>query len=596
MASVSSRKIDEVDISPIITEFQDFFKMYYKQDIEKLVSTYPKSKDLNVDYQFLERFNTDLADKLINEPDIIIYAAKNALIEMNYTLLPNITFRPHVRFFNLPGKDLYVENISSRHIGKLISVKGVVTKRAEVKHKVHVATYICMFCNEKTKEAIDADTVMPITTCPGCNRKGGMVLLEDESEFIDIQRAELQELLDRLKGSATPSRIELWIEDNLVNFIVPGDTLEVTGILRLRQPYIPKGRMKLAFIYTRYLDIVHITKQQREFEEIVITKEDEDKIRELSRSPKLYERLIKSVSPAIYGHNEIKEGIILQLFGGTTNKKLPGGGRIRDDIHILLIGDPGAAKCVSGDAEVLLLDGSLEKISNIVEEQLKKGATFDGQGYYAISNHDLLSLNIDGKIDDSKATVFWKVKSPAYLYEIQTSSGKSLTITPEHPLFLSQNGYISSKKASEVNKGEFIATPNYLPVKASPQKLPIPKKGRTNAVHPILPEYVTPGFARFLGYLVGDGYSRKTRTSYEMSFSNTDEILLDDFAHISSSFSLIPRKVADKRNNVKNIFIYYTTFGKIIEKMFELVNKDMSDSNRIKRMNGLDFILENNVK
>ncbi|MCD6227056.1 minichromosome maintenance protein MCM [Candidatus Micrarchaeota archaeon] len=343
MADSLSRQLEHVDISSIIQEFQEFFNMYYKKEIEKLVSVYPKNKSLNIDYQILERFNSELADKLINEPDLVIYSAKNALIEMNYTLLPNIKFKPHVRFYNLPKSDLLIENISSQHINKLISVKGVVTKRAEVKHKVHVATYQCAFCGEKTKIVISPETEPP-SMCPSCKRKGGMVLLEDESEFVDIQRAEVQELLERLKGGTPPARLELWLEDDLVNSIIPGDTLEMIGILRLRQPYVPRGRKKVSFVYTRYLDILHVTKQKKEFEEIVITDDDKKEILNLSKSQNLYERMVKSIAPAIYGHHEIKEGILLQLFGGTPDKMLPSGGRIRDDIHILLIGDPGAAK------------------------------------------------------------------------------------------------------------------------------------------------------------------------------------------------------------------------------------------------------------
>ena len=261
-----SRHLENTDISPMIQEFQEFFITYYKEEIEKLVSTYPKTKSLNIDYQILERFNSELADKLIIDPDVVIYAAKNALIEMNYTTLPGISFKPHVRFYNLPGKDVLIENIGSQHINKLITVKGVVTKRAEVKHKVHVATYQCAFCGEKTKVVIDPES-KPVNTCPSCKRKNGMVLLEDESEFIDIQRAEIQELLERLKGGSTPARIELWLEDDLVNSITPGDTLEVVGIVRLRQPTVPRGKRKLEFIYTRYLDVIHIAKQKKEFEE-----------------------------------------------------------------------------------------------------------------------------------------------------------------------------------------------------------------------------------------------------------------------------------------------------------------------------------------
>jgi replicative DNA helicase Mcm len=83
---------------------------------------------------------------------------------------------------------------------------------------------------------------------------------------------------------------------------------------------------------------------KRDFEEIEITKDDERRLKELSKNPNINDILAKSIAPSIYGHSEVKRALALQLFGGTRGKTMKGGMPIRDDIHILLIGDPGIAK------------------------------------------------------------------------------------------------------------------------------------------------------------------------------------------------------------------------------------------------------------
>jgi len=273
---------------------------------------------------------------------------------------------------------------------------------------------------------------------------------------------------------------------------------------------------------------------------------------------------VKSIAPSIYGHEEVKKALALQLFGGTPGKKMKGGASIRDDIHILLIGDPGIAKCTDGDSEVLLSDGSVRKIRDIVEEVIhEKGEHKVDDGVYAVSNHDILSLDLDGKVGPGKATKFWKLEAPEYMYEVETTTGKNVTVTPEHPFFVSTGGYISSKKASELKNGVFIATPRYIPINSSLQQLPGIEKGKTNANKVKLSKYLSAKFARLLGYIAGDGYLRRT-TSYEISLTNNDADVLEDFQSIISSYGINTKIRTDKRTNAKTAFAFSVELGKII--------------------------------
>ncbi|HNT61128.1 MAG TPA: minichromosome maintenance protein MCM, partial [Candidatus Bilamarchaeaceae archaeon] len=149
-------------------------------------------------------------------------------------------------------------------------------------------------------------------------------------------------LLEKVSGGAPAAKMEIFLEDDLVNRINPGENVEICGILRIKMPV--KTRQKKEFVYSRCVEAIHVRSLKRDFEEIPITREDEKRIIELSRQPGIEKRIFASIAPAIYGYEEVKRALALQLFGGTRGKFLKGGAPLRDDVHILLIGDPGIAK------------------------------------------------------------------------------------------------------------------------------------------------------------------------------------------------------------------------------------------------------------
>ncbi len=328
-----------IDISPQISTFSEFFTTVYKQRIDELRSVYPSQKSMYVSYPDLEKFDPDMADALVGSPDLILEAAEEAIRRLNLSVSAGKTFDPHVRFNDLPS-DNYIEKITSKNINELVAFKCVVTKRAEVMHRVKVAVYKCQLCGESDKRFVGKN-FQPPKRCEFC-KKFALVQVDDESTFTDIQRAEVQELLERVRGGAPAAHIELLLEDDLVNRVAPGDNIEVAGMLRLKPPM--KTRQKQDMVYGRYIEVNSAKSLKRDFEEIEISKEDERRLKDLARNPDISDTIVKSIAPSIYGHNEVKKALALQLFGGTRGKTMKGGAPIRDDIHILLIGDPGIAK------------------------------------------------------------------------------------------------------------------------------------------------------------------------------------------------------------------------------------------------------------
>ena len=330
----------DVDLSSQIAAFNEFFTSVYKSKIDELLLVYPTQKSLFISYAELEKFDPDLADALVHTPDIIRDAAEEAMKQLNRTITTGKQFAPNVRFTEFPTDTMLIEQLSSKNINELVAFKAVVTKRAEVMHRVKIATYKCELCDAEVRLIVGKNFTPP-KRCDTC-KKFALKQIDEDSTFTDIQRAEVQELLEKVRGGAPAAHIELLLEDDLVNKVAPGDNIEVAGIMRLRPPL--KMKQKQEMVYSRFVEVNSVASLKRDFEEIDITKEDEHRIRELATNPTITNIVTKSIAPSIYGHNEVKLALALQLFGGTHGKTMKGGMPIRDDIHVLLIGDPGIAK------------------------------------------------------------------------------------------------------------------------------------------------------------------------------------------------------------------------------------------------------------
>jgi len=326
----------ESDESPYVAKFLDFFESNYKKEIERLVASYPDKRSLNTDFRLLERFDIELADALLESPDELLLAAHEAIEKIEVPALEIERFAPHVRFFNLPKEsEPLVRDIGAEHIGKLIAVEGVVRQITTVMPKLKVAAWKCRHCGNTYSILQETQELRMPSFCECRHRDFDLV--PDQSEFIDSQKIEIQEPLEKLKGNEQASTLNIYVYDDLVNMISAGDKTRFVGVLQLSNPDKKKT------VYGRFLEASHLEETQREFEKVEITPEEEKEIRALAASKGIYEKLVKSIAPTIYGHETVKESIILQLFGGV-KKTLPGNQVIRGNIHVLLVGDPGTGK------------------------------------------------------------------------------------------------------------------------------------------------------------------------------------------------------------------------------------------------------------
>lgn len=330
--------MDAVASEELVDRFTEFYNSYYIDQINDMYVAYPKKRSVSIDIKNLERFDNELASELIDGPDQMLPVANSALSKLNPH--PEQPEPSYARFYGIDINIPLIQDVGSEYIGKLLTLDSLVVKRSEIIPKVHIAMFQCQFCEYVGKLQIDRDDIQPI--CPQCKR-GAMKQLNKESKFINMQRIAVQDPLERLKGNTPTWQLEVWLEDDLVNTITPGDRIEITGILRIRPRKTYRGKEDKV-LYTMFFDAVSVKPKQKEFAELEINADEEKLIKEMSKDPNIFDKISKSIASSIYGYDQIKQALALQLFGGTPDKKLIDGGAIRADVHMLLIGDPGSAK------------------------------------------------------------------------------------------------------------------------------------------------------------------------------------------------------------------------------------------------------------
>lgn len=247
-----------------------------------------------------------------------------------------------------------------------------------------VAFFRCLTCNHTVQVEIDRGKIDEPQRCPRdvCASVGTMSLVHNRCEFADRQVIRLQETPDAVPDGQTPHTVSLSVYDELVDVSKPGDRLVVTGIFRSVPVRVNPRQRTMKSLFKTFLDVVHVrlgTDDRLGFDKSTrpaggdripgvggvgeeVQEEDaadqeqrrtrradlENKLRELSQRPDIYELLSKSLAPSIWSMEDVKKGILLQLFGGTNKSIARGGGaggpRYRGDINVLLVGDPGVSK------------------------------------------------------------------------------------------------------------------------------------------------------------------------------------------------------------------------------------------------------------
>lgn len=346
-AAVETINLTEL-IESFIKDYREDGKEKYREAVRRMISE--NSISLVIDFDDLLSYNKVLADALIEAPTLFLESASRALSQVVAIEDPEHAQKVkifHIRIRKLPENlHVKVREIRSRHLGRLIAVEGIVTKISPVKQELVEAVFKCRSCGyeEMLKQEEGGPLVKP-SQCPRCAEEGkktaGFTLVAEKSRFVDVQKFVLQEKPEELPPGQLPRSIEVVVRDDLVDIVRPGDRATVVGFLRVEED--KKLLRSSPPVFHSYLEANYIEVATKENLDVEITPEDEKKILELARREDVEELIVNSIAPSIYGYREVKLAIALLLFGGVP-KIYPDGIRVRGDIHILLVGDPGTAK------------------------------------------------------------------------------------------------------------------------------------------------------------------------------------------------------------------------------------------------------------
>ena len=298
-------------------------------------------KSLIISFTDLYAFDEDLARVVLDNPldhlphfDIAAFSK----LRMRDAMYADQIRRVHVRFRGLPA-ETPLRRIGAEHISRLVMVTGIIVRASAVQPYIIKAAYRCTACGEMILLDQTDQFLKTPAQCPSCNSRRGFELAPKESVFIDSQRITIQERPEELPAGQLPRSVNIELKDDVVDIARPGDRISITGTLGLLRK---QGRGGTLRVFDLALEANNIDVSGRDAELLEITEEDIEEIREVASDPWVFRRMLQSIAPSLYGLDTIKESVMYLLFSGVS-KELPDV-RIRGDINVLLVGDPGTGK------------------------------------------------------------------------------------------------------------------------------------------------------------------------------------------------------------------------------------------------------------
>ncbi len=321
----------------MLAKLQEFIEKYYYAEL--LESSRKGIKFLVIDFQHLSQFDPEFAELLLDQPDESLRAIELAIEQFDLKE-KHIT----VRVKNLPKTSaIMVRNVRSKHLTKFVMIEGVVRQKSDVRPQVTSARFECPSCGN-TLNTLQLDNKFKEPSRCSCGRKGKFRLLS--KELCDAQGLVLEEIPEQLEGGEQPKRINAFLKNDLVSPLSerktnPGSRVLICGVIKEVPIITRQGTQSTRF--DLLFEANYVESIEEDFSDIAIDDKEMQQIIALSKDPQRMQKLVESIAPSIYGHDKIKEALLCQIAGGV-RKKRDDGVITRGDMHVLLVGDPGAAK------------------------------------------------------------------------------------------------------------------------------------------------------------------------------------------------------------------------------------------------------------
>ena len=331
----------------LVIEAKNFFDSF-KKDIGKQLR---QGNVILIDFMKITEFSNKLSDEILVKPEETLKILEEALEEGGL-----INF-PRVRIKNIPkNQRIFIENIRSKNVNELIFVEGRVVSITDVRPQVVNAKFECPSCGTIISVLQIEKKFREPARC-SCGRRGGFRLLS--KEMVDTAKIILEDLQEKTDNPYT-RRLNIFIKEDLtapenIKMFTPGNEVKVVGILKEVPVQLRAGGFSTKFDIALEVNSVELSE-----EEVNILKFSDEDIREIKDVSAIIDNeglkeINTSFAPDVYGYEEIKNAIILQL---CNQRNFPKSEGARNKPNILLIGDPGVAKSVLGNFAVSITHGA----------------------------------------------------------------------------------------------------------------------------------------------------------------------------------------------------------------------------------------------
>ncbi|XP_039126298.1 DNA replication licensing factor MCM4 [Dioscorea cayenensis subsp. rotundata] len=337
----------------------------YMRAIDRIIQS-EAGESVDVDAHDVFDYDPDLYAKMVRYPLEVLVIFELVLMDMVARLDPSYQKHIQPRIFNLKSS-VSMRNLNPSDIEKMVSVKGMIIRCSSIIPVVKEAVFRCLICGYYSDPVLlDRGRINEPTRCgrQECLALNSMTLVHNRCSFTDKQIVKLQETPDEIPEGGTPHTVSIIMHGKLVDSGKPGDRVEITGVYRAMSVRVGPTQRTVKSLFKTYIDCLHLKKTDKsrlhiedpmECDDNSSTKrtasEDDsldyedkvEKLKELAKQPDIYDRLTRSLAPNIWELDDVKRGLLCQLFGGSA-VKLQVGTSCRGDINILLVGDPGTSK------------------------------------------------------------------------------------------------------------------------------------------------------------------------------------------------------------------------------------------------------------
>merc|ERR1712141_137329 len=331
--------------------FKNFLRTYvdsrghnlYKEKMKKMCEENRAS--FEVDYSILASECQVLAYFLPEAPTEVLSifdeAAKGVVLSM-FPKYETIAKEIHVRITDLPLVE-ELRSLRQLHLNQLIRTSGVVTASTGVLPQLSLIKYDCDKCNYVLGPFVQTQNQENKPgVCPQCQSRGPFSVNMKETMYKNFQRITIQESPGKVPAGRLPRSKDSILLGDLCDSCRPGDEIELTGVYTNNYD----GSLNTAQGFPVFATVImanHVLRKDESNATKSMTDEDIKAIVALSKDERIGERIVASIGPSIFGHEDIKRGLALSLFGGNA-KDQSEKHKVRGDINVLLCGDPGTAK------------------------------------------------------------------------------------------------------------------------------------------------------------------------------------------------------------------------------------------------------------